>query len=46
MAHTTLRGFKKHQADIGVTMVPFNMMVYLKTKISTIRTMKAQGLAC
>ncbi|MGA8313816.1 MAG: bifunctional sulfate adenylyltransferase/adenylylsulfate kinase [Terriglobales bacterium] len=22
--------FKKHQADIGVTMVPFNMMVYLE----------------
>jgi sulfate adenylyltransferase len=22
--------FKKHEADIGVTMVPFNMMVYLK----------------
>ncbi len=22
--------FKKHEADIGVTMVPFNMMVYLE----------------
>jgi sulfate adenylyltransferase len=24
--------FKKHEADIGVTMVPFNMMVYLEDK--------------
>ena len=24
--------FKKHEADIGVTMVPFNMMVYLEEK--------------
>jgi sulfate adenylyltransferase len=24
--------FKKHQSDIGVTMVPFNMMVYLEEK--------------
>jgi sulfate adenylyltransferase len=24
--------FKKHESDIGVTMVPFNMMVYLETE--------------
>ena len=32
--------FKKHEADIGVTMVPSSMMVYLEARTATFRTTK------
>ena len=34
--------FKKHEADIGVTMLPFNMMVYFKIRTNTFPTTKSR----